>query len=418
MKIEVSDKHVGLRIALTAVALVIAVVAFSIAIVNMGKKSPGYQLIEAKTDKEALTYNNAVSFRYWFDGTSNEIKRGINGLVLEYTPILSAAYKQTDHQNVYSGQVSIGTVNQHPGEVVNVSPELYAILKDAYAKTLEGRGYNMFAGALYAEWKSIQILDDPTEFDPANNGFVASRLHEIAAVVNDLSNFSLEFLDDSTCAVRFSTASGYDDFCREYEITAYALDLNNLRDAYMLSMMGEALVAAGYQLGHLTTAEGMALNTSPRGTLSYDMHTWEYDKDTVYASVELDGVFSAAAFTAYGMGSDYGYVLEASADSAASTGSNGIQRDPTASTGSNGIQQDPTASNRLYRHLYFDVRTGDFTDVLMSSTVISRDMDIVENAYQTIILNTLKTEKDVSDYAANLEKAGKLVSYVFQSTQN
>ena len=408
MKIEVSEKHIGLRIAVTAVALVIAVVAFTIGVVNIGKKTPGYQNIEAKVDAEAILYNDAVLYRYWFGGTSNEIKRSINALVLEYTPILSAAYKQTDHQNTYSGQVSIGTINQHPGEVVTVSPELYAILKDAYAKTLEGCGYNMFAGALYDEWKSIQILEDPKEFDPANNENTAERLHAIAAVVNDLSNFNLEFLDDSNCSLMFSTASGYDDFCREYEITAYALDLNNLRDAYMLSMMGEALVNAGYSLGHLTTPAGMALNTSPRGTLSFDLHTWEYGKDSVYASVELDGVFSAATFTAYSMGSDYGYSVEISADPTASTGSNGIQQDPSASTG----------SNRLYRHLYFDVRTGDFTDVLMSATVISKDMDIVENAYQNIILNTLKTEQEVVAYAAELEKAGKLVSYVFQSTQN
>ena len=198
-----------------------------------------------------------------------------------------------------------------------------------------------------------------------------------------MSNFNLEFLDDSTCALRFSTASGYDQFCRDYEITAYALDLNNLKDAYMLSMLGKDLTDAGYSLGHLTTPEGLALNMSPRGTLTFDMHTWEYDKDSVYASVELDGVFSAATFTAYSMGSDYGYSLD-----------------------------------NHYRHLYFDVRTGDFTDVLMSATVISRDMDIVENVYQAIILNTLKTEQEITAYAADLEKAGKLVSYVFQSTQN
>ena len=64
------------------------------------------------------------------------------------------------------------------------------------------------------------------------------------------------------------------------------------------------------------------------------------------------------------------------------------------------------------------MRTGDFTDVLMSATIISRDTDIVENAYQAIILNTLKTEQEVAAYAAELEKAGKMVSYVFQSTQN
>ena len=383
MKIEVSEKHIGLRIAVTAVAFVIAVVAITLGVASIGRKEPGYQTIEAKVDAEAITYNNAVLYRYWFDGKSNEIKGGIRSLVLVYTPILSAAYKQLDHQNTYSGQVSIGTINRHQGEVVTVSPELYAILKDAYAKTLEGRGFNMFAGALYAEWKSIQILEDPSEFDPANNGNTAERLHAIAAEVNDLSNFKLEFLDDNNCSLRFSTTSGYEEFCREYEITAYALDLNNLRDAYMLSMMGNALVEAGYSLGHMSTPMGLALNTSPRGTLNFDMHTWETGKDTVYASVELDGVFSAALFTAYSMGSDYGYSL-----------------------------------GDYYRHLYFDVRTGDFTDVLMSATVISRDMDIVDNAYQAIILNTLKTEKDVSAYASELEKAGKLVSYVFQSTKN
>ena len=383
MKIEVSEKHIGLRIVVTAVAFVIAVVAFTWGILSIGKRDPGYQTIEAKVDAEAITYNNAVLYNYWFDGKSNEIKGKVSALTLVYTPILSAAYKQLDHRNVYSGQVSIGTINQHPGEVITVSPELYAILKDAYAKTLEGRGFNMFAGALYAEWENIQILENPTEFDPANNENSAERIQAIAAVVNDLSNFKLEFLDDSTCSLRFSMSSAYEEFCREYEITAYALDLNNLKDAYMLSMMGSSLIDSGYEIGHLTTPQGMALNTSPRGTLGFDMHTWENSKDTVYASVELDGVFSAAMFTAYGMGSDYGY-----------------------------------KAGNLYRHLYFDVRTGTFTDVLLSSVVISRDLNIVDNAYQTIILNTLKTEQEVKSYASALEKEGKLVSYVFQSVQN
>ena len=383
MKIEVSEKHIGLRIVVTAVAFVIAVVAFTWGILSIGKRDPGYQTIEAKVDAEAITYNNAVLYNYWFDGKSNEIKGKVSALTLVYTPILSAAYKQLDHRNVYSGQVSIGTINQHPGEVITVSPELYAILKDAYAKTLEGRGFNMFAGALYAEWENIQILENPTEFDPANNENSAERIQAIAAVVNDLSNFKLEFLNDSTCSLRFSMSSAYEEFCREYEITAYALDLNNLKDAYMLSMMGSSLIDSGYEIGHLTTPQGMALNTSPRGTLGFDMHTWENSKDTVYASVELDGVFSAATFTAYGMGSDYGYKV-----------------------------------GNLYRHLYFDVRTGTFTDVLLSSVVISRDLNIVDNAYQTIILNTLKTEQEVKSYASALEKEGKLVSYVFQSVQN
>ena len=387
MKIKVSEKHIGLRIALTAVAFVIAVVAFTIGVTSIGKKEPGYYSIEAKTDAEALTYNNAVLYRYWFDGKSNEIKGKIRELTGVYTPVLAAAYKQLDHQNIYTGQVSIGTINKNLGQIVSVSPELYAILKDAYAKTLEKKGYNLFAGALYAEWESIQILDNPDEFDPVNNEYIQNRLHAIAAIVSDLSNFNLEFSDDTTCSVRFSTSDAYKVFCAENEITAYALDLNLLKDAYMLSMMGESLVKEGYSLGHLSTKEGLALNTSPRGSLSFDMHTQERGNDTVYASVNLDGVFSAATFTAYGMGSDYGYVLE-------------------------------HEGSKLYRHLYFDVRSADFADILMSATIISHDTDIVGNTYRSIILNTLKSEQDVKNYAATLEKEGKLVSYIFQSTQN
>ena len=96
MKIEVSEKHVGLRIAVTAVAFVIAVVAFTWGVVSIGKKDPGYQTIEAKVDAEAITYNNAVLYNYWFDGRSNEIKGKVSALTLVYTPILSAAYKQLD----------------------------------------------------------------------------------------------------------------------------------------------------------------------------------------------------------------------------------------------------------------------------------------------------------------------------------
>ena len=108
-------------------------------------------------------------------------------------------------------------------------------------------------------------------------------------------------------------------------------------------------------------------------------------KETVYASLDLEGPFSATTFTAFGMGSHYGYTLK------------------TDSTGP------------LYRHMYFDVRTGTYTDVLMSATVIGNDRDIVETVYQSIILNTLPTEQQTSSYASTLDKEGYLVSYVFQS---
>ena len=377
MKLTVSERHIGLRIALTAVAFVIAVVAFTYAVTQIGHKDPGYHNIEAKVAADTILMNKSVTLKYWFDGKSNAIKQEINAVNEAYSPVLSAAYKELDHQNTYDGVVNIATLNRSQGQDLTVSSQLYSVLKDAYRRTLEQNGYNMFAGALYNEWKSIQILDEPADFDPLNNPDQAKRISDIASMVSDLSNFSLEFSDSSN-TVRFSVSDKYEQFCLDYEIEAPALDLNLLKDAYMLEMVASGL--GSFTEGYLYTAEGTVLNMRQSGTLGYDMYTFESGKEKVYATADMEGAFSGTTFTAFGMGSPYGYSLD-----------------------------------NHYRHLFFDVCTGEFADVLMSVTVLSRDAHPVEDVYQTIILNTLRTEKEVSSYAASLEKVGMLVSYVFQS---
>lgn len=387
MKLKVSDKHIVLRVILTAIFFVIAVVAFTVGITNIGKKTSGYQLIEGKTDAEALTYNNSVHYKYWFEGSSNQIKRSVRGLEAEYTPILSAAYKQLDHQNTYTGNVSIGTINQNLGKEVSVSPELYAILQDAYGKTLEKKGFNMFAGALYDAWHSILILEDPEEFDPLFSEYQAQRISAIAETVNNLDNFKLEFLPDNT--VRFSLSDEYQAFCTQYEIEAYALDLNILKDAYMLQWIGTSLVEKGFRYGYLFTEEGTVLNTSDRGSLDYGMYTLERDSkgelvERSYATISLDGMFSATTLTAWGMGSDYGYTME-------------------------------TDQGTVLRSEHFNVATGEQNDAALSLTVINPDLDLVDTVYQAIQANNLDSEKAIEAASKALESQGTMVSYILQN---
>ncbi len=388
MKLEVSERHLTLRIVLTAAAFVVAVIAFTIGVVRIGHKDPGYHAIEAKVDAEALLYNKAVTLKYWFDGSTNEIKHGINALTEVYTPILAASYKELDPHNLYTGINGIATLNLNRGTVVTVSEHLYAVLKDAWGRTQEGNGYNMFAGDLYAEWKSILILDEPEPFDPALNSAQAARIADVASMVSDLSNFNLEFLDDSTCTVRFSVSEAYSLFCSEYEIDSMPLDLNLLHDAYLMDWIATDLLAEGYDTGYLYTSEAQVLCLGSHGTLGYSMYTIENGNETVYASIDLEGPFSATTFTAFGMGSYYGYTISVD--------------------GANG-------GRPLYRHLYFDVRTGSFTDILMSATIIGSNADIVETVYQSIILNTMPTERQAADYADLLDREGYLVSYILQS---
>lgn len=340
-RIQVSEKHVGLRVVLFVVAVVVAVGAFSYGISALGAKQSGYQLIEASADSDAPFYNREISFGYYLEGSSGAIKKATKELVGVYTPILTAAYKQLDSSTEYAGAVSIGALNRHLGEEVGVSAELYDVLKDAYARTLERRNFNMFAGALYAEWKSVLILDDPAGFDPLTNEDMAARFADIAAQVSNLDNFSLEFLDDERHIVRFSVSDGYAAFCKEMEIEAGALDLNLLANAYRLEMIASALEDLGFTDGYLLSQDGLAITLSGCRQQGYALYGMEDGSIVERGSFVVEGRSSKAFMAAFPLGSYSGSYYS-------------------------------VVDGRL-RHLFFDTSTGEIHDVVMACTLVSLD---------------------------------------------
>lgn len=352
-RIQVSEKHVGLRVVFFVVAVVVAVGAFSYGISALGAKQSGYQLIEASADSDAPFYNREISFGYYLEGSSGAIKKATKELVGVYTPILAAAYKQLDSSVEYAGAVSIGALNNHLGEEIGVSAELYDVLKDAYARTLERRNFNMFAGALYAEWKSVLILDDPAGFDPLTNEDMAARFADIAAQVSNLDNFSLEFLDDERHIVRFSVSDGYAAFCKEMEIEAEALDLNLLTNAYRLEMIASALEDLGFTDGYLLSQDGLAITLSgcrqqgyalygkERGPVEEGDISWFSDSIVDRGSFKVEGRSSKAFMAAFPLGSYSGSYYS-------------------------------VVDGRL-RHLFFDTSTGEIHDVVMACTLVSLD---------------------------------------------
>lgn len=340
-RIQVSEKHVGLRVVLFVVAVFVAVGAFSYGISALGAKRSGYHLIEASADSDAPFYNKEITFGYYLEGSSGAIKKATKELVGVYTPILAASYKQLDSSTEYAGAVSIGALNRHLGEEVGVSAELYAVLKDAYARTLENLNFNMFAGALYSEWKSVLILDDPVGFDPLTNEDMAVRFADIAAQVSNLDNFSLEFLDDERHIVRFSVSDGYAAFCKEMEIEAGALDLNLLVNAYRLEMIASALEDLGFTDGYLLSQDGLAITLSGCRQQGYALYGKEDGSIVERGSFVVEGRSSKAFMAAFPLGSYSGSYYS-------------------------------VVDGRL-RHLFFDTSTGGIHDVVMACTLVSLD---------------------------------------------
>lgn len=257
-----STKHFKLRMIAFILFLIVAVGAFGYGFSNMGKMEPGYYEITESADEEALLYGNGITLTCSFTGESAAIKEEKKRVEAVYSAALNRAYKLLDAYNLYDGYQNIATLNENVGQDVEVSDELYAILKDAYGKTLERQGYNMFAGAFYAHWNEILILEEPSEFDPLLQEEEAGRLSALADRMNAKDTFSLTFSEDGTNRVRLEVSRDYRNFCRENEEKEVYIDLNLLHDAYVIEIVVSALENAGYSDGFLTTDSGLSVSLS------------------------------------------------------------------------------------------------------------------------------------------------------------
>ncbi len=372
--IVISNKHLPLRIALFVAALALAIFAFSKAITNLGIHEEGYYTIQAASDKEAANYTSGIELSYHIKGESvGEMRELYKGVTNEYTSILARAYKLLDNTASYEGYNNLAYIYQHQGEKIVLSEELFGILDDAYKKTLEQRGFNMFAGALYKEWSDIVYSYDHEEIDPSVNEEEASRIAKIAALVNDLSNFEL-VLDKAEKSVIFKVSDEYEEAAEQLGIEVPALDLNLMKYAYMMEMIRAHFEAAGLTDGILTSDNGLlsgqyslVINMEDV-SLSYPVYGLD-DDGKVYKMTDdgMDGKFSLAAFRSFPM----------------------TDEDLSAYTVTD------ADGNVHYRHMYFSVKTGFHTEMISMDYCFALSRSITDAAYANLCINSVETYEEM-----------------------
>ena len=384
--IEVSTKHLPLRIAAFAIAVIAAVGFITYGIVMIGHKSEGYETVEPDAIDSTVIYSGNLQLNYYFTGNSDEIKHKLNELKNRYGIVINRAYKLLDSRTEYDDFNNIHTINTSIGTAVKVIPELYDVLYDAYAKTLEQKGFNMFAGALYREWNSILVLDEPLEYDPLNNENEAERIKEISARVNDLNNFELIF-DKDAQTVKLVVSGNYKAFVNEYELAdAPIIDLNLLYDAYELKIISESLEKDGFDNGYFTSTNGLSLSLSA------------HDNEAVYDFLYVDdGTLSSAANAKMTKGSAMSRFRTNTAS----------EKEYFYYT----VEKD----GKTYLRNPFITADGEFNDVILSSYTLSDTRSVVDVCYANIVLHAKKTAADAAAEAENM--SGICVAYILQADE-
>ena len=377
---EYSKKQLIIRGILSAFFFLAAIFIVTRAVYKITDKKPGVYKIEATADKDAMLYASGIQLSYYFDGKSNDIKTEEKAVTQLFSLALARAYKITDPYNEYEGYVNLCTINRSQGQDVKISKELYGILKDAYEKTKEEKGYSLFAGSFYKHFDEIIYSDDSVSFDPVVNEEESKRVNALLEKTLDLSNFTLDLSKENS--VNFSVSKEFGEFLKTQEESETSLDLNLLREAYMLNIAADALTSAGYTKGIITTDRGVILDLGSYEMGGYPLYSMKDGEITNEKALELMPGTSMSGMVSFGLGE-----------------------------GLKGYSVVKKGSDVFYRSPFVLLKENGIYSAAKSSYVANDSLDIPKTVYANIVLASSDSEEIAKD---NMDELGITEYYFFE----
>lgn len=285
-KVEVSDKHVKLRIVFFVLALVIGLGAIGYGIYALTNAPSGWQKIDASQSGLSC----AGELEFYCNIKASNSKEMTNTAKNAYTQACVTAY---DLFSAKSGEKNLFCLNSHPNETVVLNTTLYNALK----RVCEVDARYLFLAPLYARYENIFFAGDDNEaknFDPNVNAEERAFFDEMLAFINDSSHISLQF--DVNDAVTLHVSQEYLKFAEENGIGVFA-DFFYMKNAFIVDMVVSELNRAGITDGVVSSVDGYARSLSAE---SSSVKTTLYDNvdglPFACAQAELGGSFAAVNF--------------------------------------------------------------------------------------------------------------------------
>ncbi len=346
------------------IAAVAAVAAITNGVLQLLHRENGYYDVGLTADAQAVAYGSGAHLIYYAEGGSNAIRRGLSAVQKQFSDALVRAWRMTDADQEYENVPNLATINAHPDEAVQVDAGLFDMLSDAAERTARGEGYSVFSGAIHAEWRALRYLEEPASFDPLNAPEEAALLEELSALTARDGMFRLELTAPDT--VTFDIAPEYREFLEANELEWPVLDLNVLRDAYVLQMIAATLRGQGLTQGYLYTESGCSV--------------WLEDGDSRYG---LIGGADAATVATLNWQSPSAFVQF----SAMQTGEERY-----------GFYAVEAGERTFLRHPGVDPTLGGYRDVLLTASLAGTGDSVVDLAFAAAALNTLPDAEAVAAY--------------------
>lgn len=275
-RIELSEKNVGLRIALVAVLILIAVISFGYGISQFLSVDAGWTEIEADSAADTNCSNEFVLMYQLGSRDDMTIVAENKGVRALYTEVMVDAY-QIFHNNVeVEGVNNIYYLNRHPNEEIQVDEMLYQAFKLLNAND----NRNIFLAPIYEQYNNLfdcEVDAQTIDFDPYQNTALAAEFKEVADFANDATKVRVELLENNT--IRLHVSEEYLQYAKENDITSF-VDFAWMKNAFIVDYLSEKMLENGYKSAAISSYDGFSRNLDESGT-QFSYNIYDYDKGNV-----------------------------------------------------------------------------------------------------------------------------------------
>lgn len=284
-RIELSGKHLWLRILLVVVLVGMAAGFFGQAIHAALTPEPGWQQIKTAAQ---LPMAGELTLEYYLTPGQEKALTGL------YTEALEEASRLFGGETSEAG--TLGYLNEHPEETVTVEPALYEALT-----LLERQNSRyLYYAPVYEQYRGLYSCETDAEaqdFDPAVSDEIREFVEQACAFAADPQSVQLELLGDNQ--VRLTVSPEYRAFATENGVEAF-LDFFWLRNAFAVDYIAGRLAAAGYREGILTSFEGFA-RVLGEGSFQMELYGLSGGKVTSAQTLTYIGPKAMVQFRAFPM---------------------------------------------------------------------------------------------------------------------
>ncbi|MCD8107795.1 MAG: hypothetical protein LUE20_07520 [Oscillospiraceae bacterium] len=278
--IEVSNKHLGLRIAAVVILIMVAATSFIYGFNQLFSTTEGWQEVEA--DEDNLSCASELTFMYNIGGGSESATTERKALVLLYSDACETAFELFHVNMEFDGVNNVYYINNHPNEEITVDEVLYSALETM----VESGGRELYLAPIYYEYQGIFFSSEDWEaeqYDPYLNEAQAEYFSEVIEFASEDEHVYIELLGDNKIILHVSDE--YLSFAEENGIDRF-IDFSWMTNAFIVDYISDIMIENGYTQGMIASYDGFARNLGGYDVaFSYTLYSRQ--GSTVYSVADM-----------------------------------------------------------------------------------------------------------------------------------